>query len=148
MKAFWEGFEKRAVWEKFEKAFVKKIRPKKSFMEASREAIDNINEAASGIREGTKEIRQTVPGVRETIGKHGDELKKTVGKHGENIKKVVDEKTNKALKYLKRGGLGALGIYGAGKALSAPADIERYRYYHQQRRLSKKQLQQLQDPSK
>jgi hypothetical protein len=122
MNNFWDGFEKQAGAASIGKKILGGIA---SPFKGGYHFIRNVGKAAENINKGT-----------ESAAEH---LHNTVPK----IEKVLGAKSDKALKYLKRGGLGALGIYGAGKAVSAPADIERYKYYHQQRRLSKKQLQRL-----
>lgn len=117
MKDFWEGFEKKAIFN------VKVPDP----------LLKDIGEAAGHINRGTAA---------------GEELVKRLASVLPRMERRARHTSDKALKYLKRGGLGALGIYGAGKAMEAPANLERYQYYKDARKLTKKQMKKLDEEQK
>jgi len=125
MEHFWEGFEKRAgIGSKAGKVFEAIKKPFKGAYHFAK----NVGKAAENINVGSEAGRKAAEHAAESMPR---------------VEKKISETADKGMKYLKRGGLMGLGMYGASKAVQAPADIERYKYYHQQRKLSRKQLKQL-----
>lgn len=112
----------KAFWNGFEKRSAAWEAVKKPFQATGR-FFKDVGEAASNINEATRGGRQAI----------------------ETLPNIVERKTDKALKYLKRGGLGALGMYGAGKVIRGKADLERSKYYKNQNKLVKKQLKRLEE---
>ena len=105
--------EKKAFWNGFEKrAGLSGI---KDFFKNVNESADNINKFTEGARKSEEIFRKTIPNLEKGMGR--------------------------GLKYLKRGGLGALGIYGASKLMAAPAGYQRYKYYKNNQELAKNKLE-------
>jgi hypothetical protein len=103
---------KKAFWNGFEKRAG--ISGMKDFFKNINEAADNINKFTAGAKKSEETIRKAVPNLEKGMGK--------------------------GLKYLKRGGLGALGIYGTSKLMAAPAGYQRYKYYKNNQELAEKKL--------
>lgn len=160
MEHFWNGFEKQAAFKDVAKKALHTIKntafkdkAKKSLGTAKDVAkkslgavkdtvvapfkfVKDVGEAAGHINKATEFGSEAASRASAAI----PQVQAKVNEALPQIQAGLDKVTTKGLKYLKRGGLGALGIYGASKAVHAPADIERYKYYNQQRQLSKKQL--------
>jgi len=147
MEHFWQGFEKQAAVKDIAKkslGAVKNIAKKslgavKDTVIAPFKFVKDVGEAAGHINKATEFGSEAASRVSAAI----PQLQAKANEVIPQLQGTLDKASQKGLKYLKRGGLGALGIYGASKAVHAPADIERYKYYNQQRMLSKKQIQHL-----